>query len=57
MHSFRPGAEQASPARQSTHVLKKETAIDPRGELAMFAFRQGKNQALPVQFLSVSSRI
>ena len=28
-----------------------------RGELAMLAFRQGENRALPAQFSSVSSRV
>ena len=35
---FRPGAERASPARRSTRVPKKETAIDPRGELGCSLF-------------------
>ena len=35
---FRPGAERASPARRSTRVPKKETAIDPRGELGCLFF-------------------
>ena len=50
---FRPGAEQASPACRSTRIPKKETAIDPHGELAMLTFRQGENRALPAQLLSV----
>ena len=37
-----PGAERASPAHRSTCIPKKETAVDPRGELGCSPFVRAK---------------
>jgi hypothetical protein len=42
MLDFCPGAERASPAHRSTCIPKKETVVDPHGELGCSLFVRAK---------------
>ena len=51
-YHWREAAHSEKGSRDQSHQSDRT-----RGELAMLAFRQGENRALPAHFSSVSSRI